>query len=70
MRMSTSQSRAEALGVRSGLRSLLTVGRADQAPVIIRRHVGSPATDRDVRVEDMRAFRHDVPNADELVARR
>ena len=46
-------------GFRDGLRSIVT-GRCEVPHRVIRREVGSPATDRVARYRDMEAFAADV----------
>jgi len=50
---------AFARGFRDGLRSIVT-GRCELPHRVVRREVGSPATDRIARYRDMEAFRADV----------
>lgn len=53
---------AFAAGVRAGFRSLLALGCSRDDPAwILRRHLGSPETDRIARHRDTDAFRVDVP---------
>lgn len=54
-----SPDRAFVEGSRAGLRSIVLV-RADPAPPILRRPVGSSATDRVARHRDMERFGADV----------
>lgn len=51
---------AFARGVRYGLQGILAIGRYDAAPPMVRRQVGSLATDRLARYRDMEAFAADV----------
>jgi hypothetical protein len=56
-----------ASGVRSGLRGLLSGPRYRAAPPVIKRQVGSPATDRDARRRDTRTFGGDVERRERIV---
>lgn len=55
-------------GVRSGLRGLVRGPQYRAAPPVIKRRVGSPATDRDARRRDMRAFGGDVDRREREIA--
>lgn len=52
--------RRYARGVRSGLRDVVVGPRYRAAPPVVRRKVGSPATDRDARRRDVDRFGGDV----------
>lgn len=47
-------------GFRAGIRDVLSIGRFDAAPVIIRVGLGSVETDRRARYRDVHQFRVDV----------
>lgn len=51
---------AQAAGFRDGLREVLSFGRYDAAPPVVRKGLGSIATDRRERHGDMGKFRGDV----------
>lgn len=56
-----------ARGVRNGLRGLVRGPQFRAAPPVIKRRVGSPATDRDARRRDMRTFGGDIGRRERVV---
>lgn len=61
-----SRRQAYRLGFRDGLRGAVSVGRYDPSPAIIRKRVGSLATDSIARSRDVETVRGDVRQAERV----
>jgi hypothetical protein len=59
--------KAHQAGFRSGLYGPLRGGTYRAAPARISKYVGSPATDRAARYDDVARFKHDVRKSERIV---